>query len=163
MSLRIEREEITAEVVGRLIAGLNTELTRQYPEDGANHFRLDPEEVSPGRGSFLVAYEDDGSAAGCGAVRLLAGGDAEVKRMFVVAEARGRGHGRTILEALEREARSLGATRLVLETGERQVEALRLYESAGFSRIARFGEYVNSPLSVCMAKELGRDEERKCG
>jgi hypothetical protein len=42
----------------------------------------------------------------------------------------------------------------VLETGERQGEALALYGRAGFSRIPAFGEYVGSPLSVCMAKTL---------
>ena len=154
MNLQIERGEIASDVVRDLIAKLNAELRRQYPEEGANHFRLDVDEVAPGRGCFLVAYEEDGSVAGCGAVRLLAGGDAEVKRMFVVPEARGKGYGRAILRALENEARSLGATRVVLETGERQVEALGLYESAGFRRIARFGEYADSPLSVCMAKQL---------
>ncbi len=41
-----------------------------------------------------------------------------------------------------------------VETGLRQGEALALYEGAGFSRIPPFGEYVNSPLSVCMAKDL---------
>ncbi len=53
-----------------------------------------------------------------------------------------------------REARALGASRLVLETGDRQHEALALYERAGFARIAPFGEYVGSPLSVCMGKSL---------
>jgi hypothetical protein len=35
------------------------------------------------------------------------------------------------------------------------MEAIALYERAGFARIPPFGEYVDSPLSVCMAKELG--------
>jgi ribosomal protein S18 acetylase RimI-like enzyme len=48
----------------------------------------------------------------------------------------------------------LGADRIVLETGERQAAALGLYESAGYVRIEAFGEYVGSPLSVCMAKLL---------
>jgi putative acetyltransferase len=59
-----------------------------------------------------------------------------------------------VLEALEAEARALGIARLVLETGTRQGEALALYRRTGFSRIPPFGEYVGSPLSVCMAKDL---------
>jgi ribosomal protein S18 acetylase RimI-like enzyme len=55
---------------------------------------------------------------------------------------------------LEAEARALGLTRLVLETGVRQAEAIALYRGAGFSDSASFGEYVNSPLSVCMVKDL---------
>ncbi len=74
--------------------------------------------------------------------------------MFVRSEERGRGIGRALLAALEAEARRLGLTRLVLETGVRQLEAIALYESAGFSRIPPFGEYVGSPLSVCMVKAV---------
>jgi len=74
--------------------------------------------------------------------------------MYVSPEARGHGVGRAVLAALQTEARALGLARLVLETGIRQPEAIALYERAGFSRIPAFGEYVNSPVSVCMAKDL---------
>ncbi len=91
---------------------------------------------------------------GCGAVRRIEARTGEIKRMYVSPDARGRGIGRAVLAALEAEARTLGIARLVLETGLRQGEALALYEGAGFSRIPPFGEYVNSPLSLCMAKDL---------
>lgn len=136
-----------------LIAALNAELAERYPEPGANHFRLDETEVGPGRGAFVVAYRG-GEPLGCGAVRLVDATTSELKRMYVSPAARGLGLGRRILEALEVEARTLGAVRLVLETGERQHAAVALYERAGFTRIAPFGEYVGSPLSLCMAKEL---------
>ena len=74
--------------------------------------------------------------------------------MYVSPDARGRGIGRAVLAGLEAEARALGIVRLVLETGLHQGEALALYERDGFSRIPPFGEYVNSPLSACMAKDL---------
>jgi GNAT superfamily N-acetyltransferase len=151
--LRIERRDLTAPDAQRLIDALNAELSARYPEEGANHFRLEPDEVAPGRGAFLVAYRAD-EAVACGAVRLLTDGEAEVKRMYVLEGARGFGFGRRMVEALEAEARRLGATRLVLETGVRQPEALGLYASAGFERIELYGEYVGSELSVCMAKEL---------
>jgi ribosomal protein S18 acetylase RimI-like enzyme len=62
--------------------------------------------------------------------------------------------GRALLDTLEGEARALGVVRLVLETGIRQPEALALYERAGFRRIPAFGDYVDSRLSVYMAKAL---------
>ncbi len=74
--------------------------------------------------------------------------------MYVVPAARGARVGAAILDALEGEARALGVGRLVLETGERQPEALALYRRAGFVAIPRFGEYVGSELSLCMAKAL---------
>ena len=74
--------------------------------------------------------------------------------MYVVPSFRGRGIAKAVLETLETEAQELGASRLVLETGERQPEALALYRRSGFSPIPPFGQYIDSPLSVCMAKEL---------
>jgi GNAT superfamily N-acetyltransferase len=145
-----------------LIAALNAELSARYPEDGANHFRLDASEVGPGRGAFLVACVG-GEPAGCGAVRRLEDGVAEIKRMYVRPAQRGRGVGAVLLAALEAEARQLGARRLVLETGSRQPEALALYRRAGFGVVPAFGEYVDSPLSVFMAKELAPSSANRTG
>jgi putative acetyltransferase len=152
-SVEIKREEISSPSAQALIRDLNGELRERYPEPGANHFRLDAEEVAEDRGAFLVAYRSEVPVA-CGAIRLDRSQTAEIKRMYVVPEARGKGISRLILAALEAEGRKLGARRLVLETGERQTEALSLYERAGFVRVPRFGEYVSSPLSICMAKDL---------
>src|SRR3954462_1384246 len=93
------REELSAPVVQRLITALNAELESIYPEDGANFFRLDPEEVAEGRGAFLVAYLAD-KPVGCGAVRLIEPGLAEIKRMYVDPAVRGRHIGRQIVHAL---------------------------------------------------------------
>ena len=158
MSLEIRRALLLDPVARTLIAALNAELLGRYPEEGATHFRLDADEVAPGRGAFVVAWRG-GAAIGCGAVRCLDGRDgglvaAEIKRMYVVPAARGARVGAAILAALEGEARALGVGRLVLETGGRQPEALALYRRAGFVAIPRFGEYVGSELSLCMAKAL---------
>ncbi len=144
---------IDAPVAVQLISQLNTELSATYTEEGATHFRLDAEEVAEGRGVFLVAYHDN-QPVGCGALRKLDESTAEIKRMYVAPESRGRGVGRAVLNALEKEARNLGASRIVLETGARQKEASALYESDGFEPIPPYGEYVDSPLSVCMEKKL---------
>jgi GNAT superfamily N-acetyltransferase len=152
-NIQVRREEISSAVVQQLIGALNVELEERYPEEGANFFRLDAEEVADGRGAFLVAYVD-GRPVGCGAVRRNEPGVAEIKRMYVAPEARGHGIGRRVLDELESVARQLGVRRLVLETGPRQPEALALYRHAGFVDIPPFGEYVGAEFSVCMAKEL---------
>lgn len=153
-SLRICREGLESAIAQALIAALNAELSERYPEDdSANHFRLDGHEVAPGRGTFLVAY-DESVPIGCGAVRRIDEGVAELKRMYVAPAMRGRGVGRALLAALEAEARQLGVTRLVLETGPRQPEAIALYEREGFVSIPAFGEYEDHPLSVFMGKDL---------
>ena len=153
----VARADLASDVALHLITALNAQLLARYPEEGATHFDLDLDEVSPGRGAFVIAWEG-ARALGCGAVRrLLEPGldDAgEVKRMYVLPEARGRRIGQRILDRLEAEARALGLARLLLETGDRQGEALALYHRVGFARIDRFGQYVDSPLSVCMEKHL---------
>lgn len=138
----------------RLIDALNLELTGAFPEPGATHFGLTDAQVAPGEGAFLIAYLDD-VAVGCGAVRRLDDATAELKRMYVDPTARGRGIGRALLDALEREARLLGVTRVVLETGTRLAPAIRMYEGMGYARIPLFGEYVSSPeTSLCFGKTL---------
>jgi putative acetyltransferase len=149
----IQRYDIRSPVAQTLITALNAELSKQYPEEGATHFRLDPDEVAAGNGAFLVALRE-GEPLGCGAMRRIEDGSGELKRMYVRPAARGLGIGRALLVALEAEARALGLTRLLLETGTRQTEALGLYRQAGFSDIPAYGEYIGSPLSICMAKEL---------
>jgi len=152
-SINICRVELLSPEAQQLILALNAELEDRYPEEGANFFHLDVDEVAEGRGGFFVARMAD-EPVGCGAVRCIEPGVAEIKRMYVAPRARGRRVGRQILDALEAEARRLGVTRLVLETGPRQPEAIALYRRAGFVEIPLFGEYVGSQFSVCMAKEL---------
>lgn len=164
-SITIARTELTAEVSRALIDALNAELNAAYSEPGANHFRLDPEEVAVGRGVFLIVYHE-ATPVGCGALRLLdvpvdAQVDvptAELKRMYISPPLRGKGLGRRLLAALEAEARALpgvGVRRLVLETGTRQAAALALYRAAGFRPIPLYGEYCLSPkTSICLGKDL---------
>jgi GNAT superfamily N-acetyltransferase len=137
-----------------LIEALNDELTGLYPEPGANHFQLNPEETAKGRGAFLVVYRGE-TPVGCGALRLLDAETGELKRMYVSPSERGKGLGRRLVAELEAEARALGIRRLVLETGVRQLAALALYRATGFQPIPLYGEYHLSPgTSVCLGKEL---------
>ncbi len=154
MGVTIRREPLESDVATSLIAALNAELSAMYPEPGATHFRLDPEEVAEGRGAFFIALDSE-TPIGCGALRLLDAKTGELKRMYVAKPLRGQGIARTLLEALESEARRLGASRVVLETGVRQLAAIALYEHAGYERIPPYGEYVGSPTtSICLAKNL---------
>ena len=105
-------------------------------------------------GAFLVV-RDEGRAIGCGGVCRFDGTRAELKRMYVAPEARGRGLGRLLLVELEAEARRLGYAGIVLETGDRQPEALGLYASAGYERIPCYGVYATRALSLCFEKTLG--------
>jgi putative acetyltransferase len=107
----------------------------------------------PPDGVFLVARED-GRALACGGICRFDALRAELKRMYVVPEARGRGLGRAVLVELEARARGLGYAGVVLETGERNHEALGLYASAGYEPIPCYGAYADRALSRCLEKRL---------
>lgn len=131
-----------------------------------DHTKVDPAEFAPPRGRFLVAYIG-GVAVGCGGWRVrddgdpdLLPGDGEIKRMFVVPSARGRGLSRLILAELERTAAEAGARRLVLETGDGQPEAIGLYTSSGYTPIRKFGIHRHAEGAFCYGKPLVRETAR---
>jgi GNAT superfamily N-acetyltransferase len=152
VKLTVTTEDLSCPHASALLRELDEYLNDLYePED--NFFELAPEEVDGHRGIFVVA-RDDGTPVGCAAARRISPSTAELKRMFVVPAARGKGTGRAILGQLEAWARSEGLSRLVLECGLLQREAVTLYTSVGFVQIPCFGEYADAPLSVCYAKQL---------
>jgi GNAT superfamily N-acetyltransferase len=107
----------------------------------------------PPDGVFLVSRAD-GRAIGCGGFCRYDKTRAELKRMYVVPDARGLGFGRELVVALEAHARALGYTGVVLETGELQRESLGLYTSAGYAPIPCYGVYAERAWSRCFEKKL---------
>ena len=153
MSLSITAEPFDSQDAKRLVAALDAGLAELYTPEQRFGPNLKAEHLGDGRGTFLVA-RDGKRAVGCGAIRLLDPKTAEVKRMYVEPDHRGKGIGRAVLDGLDAAARQLGARRLVLETGVHSKEALSLYRNAGFTQIDCWGEYATSPTSICMEKIL---------
>jgi putative acetyltransferase len=108
----------------------------------------------PPDGIFLVVRDGGGRAVACGGIARFDAARGEVKRMYVVPDARGRGLGRRVLDELERSARDLGYTSVVLETGDRQQEAVGLYTTTGYERIPCYPPYDSRELSQCYEKLL---------
>ena len=135
-----------------LIAALDAYLLTHYPPDGVH--TLTAEEQAGGGDVWMCLLYLDDCAVACGGVRFLGDGEAEIKRMWVDPDYRGRGLAKCILSALEKEAASRGVKNLLLETGDAQPEALALYRNAGYVAIPPFGEYIASPLSRCFGKPL---------
>jgi ribosomal protein S18 acetylase RimI-like enzyme len=134
-----------------LIAELDAHLESRYPPQSCHGYRV--EKLLTENVAFYIAYAE-GAPAGCGGIQF--GGDeyAEVKRMFVRPQFRGKGLGKHLLDHLERLARAQGISRLRLETGIHQHAAIALYERAGFYRIPPFGGYFPDPNSRCYEKRL---------
>lgn len=118
------------------------------------------EEVFAGDGgAWLVAYDADGDAVGCGGLRTLAPGVGEIKRMFVTQRARGAGLGRRLLRELERCAAARGHRRVRLLTTDVLSEAIALYEAEGYRTVQRT-ERPGEPVEYWMEKELGPRSDR---
>lgn len=121
-----------------LLVAMTIELEELYADlpGSLQSVPVTPDEMAPPHGSFVILSAlANGSALACGGVRRLADGLCEIKRMYVVPEARGLGLGRRLLDALEDEARRLGYARVRLDTGPRQAAARSIYEGAGYRRI----------------------------
>ncbi|APZ45736.1 N-acetyltransferase [Polaribacter reichenbachii] len=96
----------------------------------------------------------DGIPVGCGAIKKMDESAAEVKRMFVSSDKRGKGIAQKILTELEVWAKELNYKKCVLETGKRQVEAVSFYHKCKYKVIPNYGQYAVMENSICFEKEL---------
>jgi GNAT superfamily N-acetyltransferase len=122
-----------------LVAAMVAEVSALYgPIDVPEAPSATPEDFSAARGGAFVVVMEDGVAVAGGGLKRLDDEACEIKRMFVVPEARGRGHASRLLKALEDEARRLGYAVARLDTGEHQPQAQAMYERAGYAPIGNF-------------------------
>lgn len=100
-------------------------------------------------GITFVTARDGDELLGCGALKELSPGHAEIKSMRTTAEARGRGVAAAVLRWLLAEARARGLSRVSLETGTEDyfAAAHRLYVRHGFVDCEPFGDYTLDPHS----------------
>jgi GNAT superfamily N-acetyltransferase len=106
-----------------------------YVADDLGH----PERFRPPHG-YRVLVTLDGVVVGCGGIRLIGPGIAEIKRMYLQPDARGHGLGRILLDGLLAEARRLGCHEARLDSPWFATDAHRLYRAAGFSDCAPYPE-----------------------
>jgi GNAT superfamily N-acetyltransferase len=131
------------------------QLLTEYLDDDAHHLReagieenvpaIVQEDLAtlhkftPPLGQLILAT-NDGAVVGCGAIRIIIPGVAEIKRMYLRPELRGKGLGRLLIERLMDEARSLGCREARLDTGWFMTDAQRLYRAAGFTECEPYQE-----------------------
>jgi GNAT superfamily N-acetyltransferase len=149
----IRRESFDSAIATALADSLEAELLATYDGDPGSGGLPAASIFEPPEGSFLVGRVD-GEPVACGGIARYDAATAEIRRMYVVPTARGRGLSRQLLAALEDEARALGYSFVRLETGNLQAAAIGLYISAGFGPIPRYGPFAEDPKSVCFEKRL---------
>lgn len=133
-----------------LLAELDGALQAISGDSGSGAFRADDARGAAGR--FAVARDAQGRALGCGALRPLEEGVAEVKRMY--ARPGTQGVGSALLAWLEAEARRIGYRALRLETRLVNTRAVQFYLKHGYRRIDNFGRYAGNPAAACFEKSL---------
>jgi GNAT superfamily N-acetyltransferase len=123
-----------------LAQGMRDEIAALYDGldlDGPDMPKAGPQELALPGGTFVVGLEGEEPVC-CGGLKRLPDGACEIKKMFVVPAARGRGVARALLVELERRAVDLGYAVARLDTGPRQARAQRMYERAGYVAIENF-------------------------
>jgi GNAT superfamily N-acetyltransferase len=145
-----------------LIKAANIDLANRYRVQlaglgGPNTKGLqnEPSQFTTPQGCFFVAFLN-GRPVGCGGwVSYGASGEvAELKKLYVLPEARKRGIAQRILAASEGSARENGRLRMILEVGTSQPEALTLYESRGYAVIENYGYFRDIPECRSYARNL---------
>ena len=127
------------------LALLIREVMTEFGAQGPGSSLHDPEVAAMSkayagpRHAFFVA-ERGGVLLGGGGIGPLQGGAPEVcelRKMYLLPAARGLGLGRRLLDACLAAARARGYRRCYLETMCSMTDAQRLYERAGFARLAQ--------------------------
>lgn len=141
---------------GDVLALLEEHLADMYATSPPESVHaLDPHALAVPAVSFWTLRED-GVLLGCGALKEIDPGHAEIKSMRTANGARRRGVAARLLDHLLAEGRTRGYARISLETGSEDyfAPARALYASRGFTECGPFEGYTEDPNSVFMTLEL---------
>jgi putative acetyltransferase len=144
----VEEIEQTRELFHEYVTWLGVNLCFQnYDKEVAEL----PGEYVPPTGRLYLAIEDD-QTAGCIALRKLADGICEMKRLYLRPQFRGRQLGRTLVDRVIEDARQIGYSRMRLDTLPGKMDAaIAMYRSLGFTDIER---YYDNPYETAVFMEL---------
>ena len=137
-TVRLEKTAPTDPRAVAAMAAYFAEIGERFGFDPGDAWQHDAASMAAPDGFFVVATSD-GEPVACGGVQRLPDGAAEVKRMWVHAEWRGAGLGARLLRDLE-DARTRGHTVVRLDTNDTLVEAIAMYERAGYRSIECYND-----------------------
>ena len=151
--MRIKIDDLSGPEIYSLLQEHLRSIALHSPPESVH--ALDIEGLRQPEVTFWSAWED-GELLGCGALKQLGPGHAEIKSMRTAEAHTRKGVARNLLAHLIDQARHRGYTRLSLETGSMQAfePARKLYSDFGFTYCEPFADYVEDPHSVFMTREL---------
>ncbi|MNL23822.1 acetyltransferase [compost metagenome] len=133
-----------------LIKTFDAFLWERYPELKNDYWGNNLIEFNS---NVFIIYLNE-KAVGCGCFKKYNHNIVELKRMFVLPEARGLGIAQLIIKELEKEAKCQGFKTMILETLYKQNEAINLYQKVGFEIVENYEPYIGLTNSVCMRKSI---------
>lgn len=151
--MHIRTDNLTSPEIIRLLEE-HMEGMRQHSPPESVH-ALDLEGLRKPEIAFWSVWEGD-ELMGCGAIKQLDAGHAEIKSMRTAAIHLRKGVAARMMEHILEEAGRRGYGRLSLETGAMAAfePAHKLYASFGFVPCGPFAGYVEDPYSVFMTRTL---------
>ena len=146
----IEPAEVTSADAKRLLQLLSQRLQQITGDSGASSFSA--QDMAERGACFVIARNAEKVAVGCGALRPLKEGVAELKRMYAQPDSPGTGS--KILHYLEAQASQLGYQHIWLETRRVNERAVEFYLARGYQEIENYGPYKGREEAICFAKDL---------
>jgi DNA-binding MarR family transcriptional regulator/N-acetylglutamate synthase-like GNAT family acetyltransferase len=138
-TVRLEESAPTDPRAVAAMAAYFAEIGERFGFEPGDAWQQDAASMAAPDGFFVVATSD-GEPVACGGVQRLPDGAAEVKRMWVHDSWRGAGLGARLLRHLEDLARARGHAVVRLDTNDTLVEAIAMYERAGYRSIERYND-----------------------
>ena len=153
MAMNIKRDDLRGPEVAALLTEHLADMAAASPLESCHALNL--EGLRQPEVTFWSVWEGP-ELIGCGALKELDAGHAEIKSMRTAQTHRGKGVGTLMLQHLLTEAGQRGYRRLSLETGSMAFfePAHRLYRRFGFEACEPFASYVEDPNSLFMTKVL---------
>lgn len=133
-----------------LIEVFDTYLWERYPELKREYWGNNIIEFNDN--VILIYLDEKPAASGC--FKKYDESTVELKRMFVSPEARGLGLAQLVIKEFENEAKNQGFQIMILETLYKQIEAISLYQKAGFEIIENYEPYIGLSNSICMSRSI---------
>jgi len=158
--MHIKIDDLTGPEIHALLQEHLYSMTLHSPPESIHALDLDA--LRKPEITFWTAWNepDKGGSSkvllGCGALKELDTGHAEIKSMRTASPHLRKGVARAILSHIMDQARRRYYARLSLETGSAKgfEPARNLYASVGFAYCGPFAQYVEDPYSLFMTKAL---------
>ncbi|EDM65208.1 hypothetical protein PE36_17897 [Moritella sp. PE36] len=153
LEMEIRIDDLKGKEVALLLQEHHQDMLEHTPAESVH--ALDLTGLKAPEVTFWTAWID-GDLAGCGAIKIISAGHAELKSMRTSSSHLRQGVAQRLLTHIITVAEQQGITKMSLETGtpDSFIPAQKLYRDFGFNECGPFADYREDPYSLYMTKTL---------